>query len=144
MGNISNIFFWDAPSQCHSLTRVTPLISQTLIQGLATVCRGTTNDKIHFIFNMYDVSHDNTGTTSSSQHYCLVHLVWYYTTVTWRELIKSYAVSLPCNYCVPIRILTVMFGMVCSYFSVSKQELTTLLNHVPKELFHSPTAAVRR
>ena len=30
-------------------------------QGLATVCRGTTNDKIHFIFNMYDVSHDNTG-----------------------------------------------------------------------------------
>lgn len=48
------------------------------IVGLATVCRGTLNDKIHFIFNMYDVSHDNT---------------------------------------------------------VSKQELTTLLNHVPKELF---------
>ena len=31
------------------------------LQGLATVCRGTTNDKIQFIFNMYDVSHDNTG-----------------------------------------------------------------------------------
>ena len=28
---------------------------------MATVCRGTTNDKIQFIFNMYDVSHDNTG-----------------------------------------------------------------------------------
>ena len=29
-------------------------------------------------------------------------------------------------------------------FAVSKQELTTLLNHVPKELFHSPHAHIRR
>ena len=36
-------------------------LSYLWTQGLATVCRGTTNDKIHFIFNMYDVSHDNTG-----------------------------------------------------------------------------------
>ena len=40
--------------------------------------RGTSDDKIHFVFNMYDVSHDNT---------------------------------------------------------VSKQELSTLLNHIPKEAF---------
>mmetsp|Transcript_655 Transcript_655/g.682 ORF Transcript_655/g.682 Transcript_655/m.682 type:complete len:883 (-) Transcript_655:908-3556(-) len=56
------------------------------INGLATVCRGSKDDKIHFVFNMYDVSHDNT---------------------------------------------------------VSKQELTTLLNHIPKEAFHpvmSPTS----
>eukprot|EP00428_Durinskia_dybowskii_P061805 CAMPEP_0170369566 /NCGR_PEP_ID=MMETSP0117_2-20130122/8050_1 /TAXON_ID=400756 /ORGANISM="Durinskia baltica, Strain CSIRO CS-38" /LENGTH=1024 /DNA_ID=CAMNT_0010624291 /DNA_START=209 /DNA_END=3283 /DNA_ORIENTATION=+ len=30
------------------------------ILGLATVCRGSIDDKIHFVFNMYDVSHDNT------------------------------------------------------------------------------------
>ncbi len=42
--------------------------------------RGSIDDKIHFLFNMYDVGHDNT---------------------------------------------------------VSKQELTTLLNHVPKEAFTS-------
>lgn len=52
---------------------------EEFITGLATVCRGTADDKIHFVFNMYDVSHDNT---------------------------------------------------------VSKQELTTLLNHIPKEAFH--------
>lgn len=46
------------------------------VTGLATVCRGTLDDKIHFIFDMYDVSHDK---------------------------------------------------------SVSKQELATLLNQVPKE-----------
>lgn len=34
---------------------------EEFIQGLAIVCRGTKNDKIHFIFNMYDVSHDQTG-----------------------------------------------------------------------------------
>lgn len=28
------------------------------VSGLAIVCRGTLDDKIHFIFNMYDVSHD--------------------------------------------------------------------------------------
>lgn len=48
------------------------------ITGLATVCRGTPDDKIHFVFNMYDVSHDNT---------------------------------------------------------VSKQELSTLLNHIPRDTF---------
>ena len=52
------------------------------ICGLATVCRGSIDDKIHFIFDMYDVSHDKT---------------------------------------------------------VSKQELTTLLNHVPKEVLHNFT-----
>ena len=46
------------------------------IIGLAIVCRGTSDEKIHFIFNMYDVSHDN---------------------------------------------------------SVSRQELTTLLNQIPKD-----------
>jgi serine/threonine protein kinase/Ca2+-binding EF-hand superfamily protein len=52
------------------------------ITGLATVCRGTLDDKIHFVFNMYDVSHDST---------------------------------------------------------VSKQELSTLLNHIPREMFvHTP------
>lgn len=30
------------------------------ITGLAHVCRGTADEKIHFIFNMYDTSHDNT------------------------------------------------------------------------------------
>lgn len=49
------------------------------IIGLSTVCRGSKDDKIHFVFNMYDVSHDNT---------------------------------------------------------VSKQELTTLLNHIPKAVLH--------
>ena len=52
------------------------------ICGLATVCRGSIDDKIHFIFDMYDVSHDKT---------------------------------------------------------VSKQELTTLLNHVPKDVLHNFT-----
>eukprot|EP01039_Chlorochromonas_danica_P007127 gene7127-7880_t len=51
---------------------------EEFIIGLATACRGTADDKIHFIFNMYDVSHDNT---------------------------------------------------------VSKQELSTLLNHIPKQAF---------
>jgi serine/threonine protein kinase/Ca2+-binding EF-hand superfamily protein len=56
------------------------------IMGLATVCRGTTDEKVHFVFNMYDVSHDNT---------------------------------------------------------VSKQELSTLLNHIPREAFvhHHPHGA---
>lgn len=27
--------------------------------GLAVACRGTKDEKIHFIFNMYNVSHDN-------------------------------------------------------------------------------------
>jgi hypothetical protein len=51
--------------------------------------RGSRDDKIHFVFNMYDVSHDNT---------------------------------------------------------VSKQELTTLLNHIPKEAFetHSNLFAFER
>eukprot|EP01033_Poteriospumella_lacustris_P010146 gene10146-7236_t len=48
------------------------------IMGLATVGRGSTDDKIHFVFNMYDVSHDST---------------------------------------------------------VSKQELSTLLNHIPRDTF---------
>jgi Ca2+-binding EF-hand superfamily protein/predicted Ser/Thr protein kinase len=63
---------------------------EEFITGLATACRGTVDDKIHFVFNMYDVSHDNT---------------------------------------------------------VSKQELTTLLNHVPKEAFNStptPGAPISR
>ena len=47
------------------------------IIGLSTVCRGSKDDKIRFVFNMYDVSHDNT---------------------------------------------------------VSKQDLTTLLNHIPKHV----------
>lgn len=50
------------------------------VTGLAIMCRGTLDDKIHFLFNMYDVSHDNT---------------------------------------------------------VSKQELSTLLNHVPKNVLQS-------
>lgn len=50
------------------------------VTGLASVCRGTLDDKIHFIFDMYDVSHDK---------------------------------------------------------SVSKQELATLLNQVPKEALSS-------
>jgi Ca2+-binding EF-hand superfamily protein len=33
---------------------------EEFITGLAIVCRGTQNEKIHFLFNMYDVSHDNT------------------------------------------------------------------------------------
>lgn len=53
---------------------------EEFISGLATVCRGTIDDKIHFVFNMYDVSHDST---------------------------------------------------------VSKQELSTLLNHIPKEAFRN-------
>lgn len=47
------------------------------IIGLSRVCRGTQDDKIHFIFDMYDIAHDN---------------------------------------------------------SVSKEELTTLLNHIPKNV----------
>jgi Ca2+-binding EF-hand superfamily protein len=50
---------------------------EEFIVGLAIVCRGNSDEKVHFIFNMYDVSHDNT---------------------------------------------------------VSRQELTTLLNQVPKEM----------
>lgn len=50
------------------------------IIGLATVCRGSLDDKIHFIFNMYDISHANT---------------------------------------------------------VSKQELSTLLNHIPKAMLQN-------
>ena len=30
------------------------------ITGLATLCRGTTDDKIRFLFDMYDVSEDDT------------------------------------------------------------------------------------
>lgn len=56
---------------------------EEFITGLATVCRGSVDDKIHFVFNMYDVSHDNT---------------------------------------------------------VSKQELSTLLNHIPKEAFSTPSS----
>ena len=50
--------------------------------GLAIVCRGNSDEKVHFIFNMYDISHDNT---------------------------------------------------------VSRQELTTLLNQVPKEMLKHTT-----
>jgi Ca2+-binding EF-hand superfamily protein len=50
------------------------------IIGLSTVCRGTPDDKIHFVFNMYDVSRNST---------------------------------------------------------VSKQELTTLLNQIPKNLLRN-------
>jgi serine/threonine protein kinase/Ca2+-binding EF-hand superfamily protein len=49
------------------------------ITGLAKVCRGSSDDKIHFVFDMYNASHDKT---------------------------------------------------------VSKQELSTLLNHVPKEALY--------
>lgn len=62
------------------------------IIGLSIVCRGTEDEKIHFLFNMYDVGHDN---------------------------------------------------------RISKQELTTLLNHIPHEIFHpnghhhSPTNSVQ-
>jgi Ca2+-binding EF-hand superfamily protein len=53
------------------------------IIGLSIVCRGSNDDKIHFVFNMYDISHDNT---------------------------------------------------------VSKQELTTLLNHIPKSVLYEQYA----
>jgi len=53
---------------------------EEFILGLSIACRGTLDEKIHFIFNMYNVSHDN---------------------------------------------------------KVSKQELATLLNHIPKEILHS-------
>eukprot|EP01031_Cornospumella_fuschlensis_P025507 gene25507-30794_t len=33
---------------------------EEFITGLGQVCRGSADEKIHFIFNMYDVSHDNT------------------------------------------------------------------------------------
>lgn len=52
---------------------------EEFITGLAQVCRGSIDDKIHFLFNMYDLSHQNT---------------------------------------------------------VSKAELSTLLNHIPKEAFY--------
>lgn len=29
------------------------------ISGLSIACRGTLDEKIHFIFSMYNVSHDN-------------------------------------------------------------------------------------
>ena len=33
---------------------------EEFIVGLAVVCRGNSDEKVHFIFDMYDVSHDNT------------------------------------------------------------------------------------
>jgi hypothetical protein len=67
---------------------------------------------------MYDVSHDNTGELNGRK-VVIFRL---------RIDIEAYDWKLTNN----------------KYLTVSRQELTTLLNHVPKELFHSPHTPIRR
>jgi Ca2+-binding EF-hand superfamily protein len=46
------------------------------VTGLAIICRGSMDDKIHFLFAMYDVSHENCvskGELATLINQCMLH-----------------------------------------------------------------------